>query len=630
MFVVVVLPLSSSGIAHSDPLGSATLFSAPGAGSSVVEGADGNIWTTNSNGANGVVKMTRSGTATLYNSIPIGNAYQNITSGPDGGMWFADGFDISTISSQGVAANYRVPQSLWASNQGLVDGPDGNVWFAASDGTLARSKIGRITTTGTFLPAYSVGGSPFFLVSDQINSSVWYSLRVLNPGGGYSGQSKIGRSDMNGVQTEFALPQGFGNIMGLTLGPDGNIWFVNGLGKVGKMTPAGIFTFYDFSYSSPDGFLYLTSGTDGYLWATRKNGTVARISTIGTVDTYTVFPTGTSGYSLLGITASRDGNIWLTGKIGTQAQVIKVGTDYSDSDEDGLSDSVESAAYPARDTIFCNTTVTTCEYPNPAIKDIYVENDWMVKPGVDGYSMQLSNDQVSLLRDSFASKGISLHIDTGQLGGGNEVPYNVDLHFVPQVGQVDFYDYKLGGDGISPQMSNLRKDIYHYLITGQNYAEHPNSSGVSYAGDDDVFVSYGLVKDGFGGLPFGTPISGTVMHELGHDLCLSSVAAAYANQPASCRYAGVDADASSSYNSVMSYTKQFTQVDYSRGLNGKPNDHDDWTAIRLGDFTLSDAGDIAHGASVPNPTFRRPLHKRDSRHEHPIIEPSIIKSNVRT
>jgi hypothetical protein len=72
-------------------------------------------------------------------------------------------------------------------------------------------------------------------------------------------------------------------------------------------------------------------------------------------------------------------------------------------------------------------------------------------------------------------------------------------------------------------------------------------------------------------------------------------------------------------------------VGYSDGVNEAPDDHDDWGAIRLPDFTMSSAGDIAHGAKIKkNPTLKqRAYKKRDSRHERPIIGPDIaaLKAN---
>jgi hypothetical protein len=277
-----------------------------------------------------------------------------------------------------------------------------------------------------------------------------------------------------------------------------------------------------------------------------------------------------------------------------------------------------------RDDVFCDATHTTCSYPDPSTKDIYIENDWMVNPGLGTYSMKLSDVEVAQLQSAFAAKGINLHIDTGQLGGGNEVPYNASISFTPQPDQIDFYDYKDGGDGITAQMASVRHGIYHYLLTGYSYSDTPDSSGISYPGDDDMFVSYGLIKDEFAYDSFDTAISGTVMHELGHNLCLTPLGQAYPGQAIYCQFAGVDQADGNSYNSVMNYDKQLALVDFSTGVNGSPTDHNDWGTIQLSDFAFSSSGDADHGVTMNKNSLDVPArHRYPYKQVRPIPGPSV-------
>jgi len=324
----------------------------------------------------------------------------------------------------------------------------------------------------------------------------------------------------------------------------------------------------------------------------------------------------------MGLAAGTGGDMWFTeyntgkiAKIGngvtdsdsdglSAAQETAQGTSDSnpDSDSDGLSDLVESTSFNKRSLVFCSNDGTTCSYPGPTQKDIYIEADWMVKAGTGGYSMQPDSTQVSDIESAFSNRSINIHIDTGQLDGGNQVAYNAGISFTPVAGTIDFYDYKLGGDGISSQFNSNRNHIYHYALLGYNYSNSPGSSGVSYAGDDDSFISYGLVKETFSYSSLDTAIAGTMIHELGHNLCLTGLnggVPVYTGQPASCRFSGVDTSAGSSYPSAMNYDYQLTTVDYSTGANPS-GDHDDWAAIRPQDFTNSTAGDDSHGAIQTN------------------------------
>lgn len=272
-----------------------------------------------------------------------------------------------------------------------------------------------------------------------------------------------------------------------------------------------------------------------------------------------------------------------------------------DSDGDGLSDYVESRSYPSRQAVFCGTS---CAYPDPSIKDLYVENDWMKEPGLLGRSFKPNTAQLTVVEEAFADQDITVHFDTGQYGGGNELPaYTEDMSFYRDENATDFYDYKYGNSAIAVNFDVDRYRIWHYMISGYSYPQIPNSSGASYVGDDDSFISVGLLEDTTSS-GIDDVIAGTILHELGHSLCLSDTLH-YVNQSQDCVYGGVHAKNDltyASYESVMNYDYQFSDlVDLSSGV-GMPEDHDDWSAIAIGmdDFIDSDAEGEAPSSSRPN------------------------------
>lgn len=220
----------------------------------------------------------------------------------------------------------------------------------------------------------------------------------------------------------------------------------------------------------------------------------------------------------------------------------------------------------------------------------------MTKPttsgfSTDSYSMQPSTAQLNLLKTAYSNKGIKAHFDTGQLGGGNEVNFQTVIAMKQVENAPDFYNYKTGGDGLAAQFNANRYAFYHYVLLGYQYVDNDGSaysSGGSYAGDDDTFIAYGLLRDTGNHSSFDTAIAGTILHELGHSLCLTGLndgLPAYPDQPALCRYSGIDSSGGNSYVSSMNYSNQYSLVDYSSGVNGTVVDHDDWGAIRLFDFT---------------------------------------------
>jgi virginiamycin B lyase len=85
-------------------------------------------------------------------------------------------------------------------------------------------------------------------------------------------------------------------------GPDGNVWFVQYTGYVGRVTPTGVVTEWPLT-AQPR---YLTNGPDGKLWFTVGDG-VASITTSGAITNYAL-PTGSRPF---GIATGPDGRIWI-------------------------------------------------------------------------------------------------------------------------------------------------------------------------------------------------------------------------------------------------------------------------------------------------------------------------------
>jgi virginiamycin B lyase len=73
------------------------------------------------------------------------------------------------------------------------------------------------------------------------------------------------------------LPAGGSKPVGITAGPDGNMWFTVG-NQVGKISPiTGIITQYSISTANA-GPYGITAGPDGNLWFTEEIGKIGKIS----------------------------------------------------------------------------------------------------------------------------------------------------------------------------------------------------------------------------------------------------------------------------------------------------------------------------------------------------------------
>jgi streptogramin lyase len=117
----------------------------------------------------------------------------------------------------------------------------------------------------------------------------------------------IGRITRAGVVTEFRLPATFSRPYSMTAGPDGNVWFTEA-NKIGRITPTGVIT--EFPVTGPGGFFGLVTGPDGNLWFTLYNtGEIGRITPTGTI---TKFPVVGAGSGINGLVVGPDGNFWFT------------------------------------------------------------------------------------------------------------------------------------------------------------------------------------------------------------------------------------------------------------------------------------------------------------------------------
>lgn len=274
------------------------------------------------------------------------------------------------------------------------------------------------------------------------------------------------------------------------------------------------------------------------------------------------------------------------------AKEIEQGTydNKADTDGDGLNDKQESVWNTNRDNIFCNTNVTpyVCAYPNPVVKDLYVEIDWM-KDSNDR-SFKPTSTQLNLVKDAYEDKGIIFHADTGQFGGGKQLPvFSGSLIFAHTENKLDFYDQKNGTSTVTANFNSNRRNIWHYMIAGYNHEVtdgEAGSTGASFPGDDDSIISIEMVES-MNPSNIDTAIAGTILHELGHNLCLTRASSVnYPNQPSECIYSEIDKplnqNPSLHYDSVMNYRFQLSKTNYSDGANGSPDDHDDWHAITLG------------------------------------------------
>jgi streptogramin lyase len=644
---LVVVPFNSK--VSADTLGAFTSYSIPTTSSepwSLATGLDGNLWFTESN-KDKIGKSTVSGSVTEY-ALPSGYTEPRaITNGPQGALWFtAD----SATTAQAIG---KITTSGTITMYDLADTPDhptlnlgdeyirpssitsgGGYLFVDRGASRYFQKI-AVNGTSTSIEVDSPDGYDGLgndawdlrgygaqtVVFDHYNGDgVWVLVLKANTHSTYSpAEASLEKIYFDGTTSKVIVPVSLASTGWdeMIMGSNGDLWIAGG-GAVKRITQTGAYTSVTLP-TSGDTAKELALGPDGAIWGTvwrtPAQGSGRKIFRIDPTNNQLVEWNVASGSRPFGITSGPDDNVWYVehfgnkvAKIGagtisstdsdgdgvTQIQELQQGTSdfLDDTDTDGLSDLTESQWFVDRDDVFCNLVVTYCEYPDPLQKDLYVEVDWMD----DGTTnMQPTSSHVAAVEIALAAKGVRPHFDNGSLGGGNQVPYFSNVNFLPDANDdQDFYDFKNGNGLISAQFDSLKRyGIWRYVLVVPEINGSSAIQGIAYAGDDDSMLAYETLQTNHG-LSFDDAFANTMLHELGHNLCLSG-STSYSGQDATCVFEGIDDTYSSDYESSMNYAFQYLK-NLSDGSNGV-DDHDDWSAVAVGfdDFTSQEVGDtVAH------------------------------------
>ena len=126
--------------------------------------------------------------------------------------------------------------------------------------------------------------------------------------------------------------------VGITAGPDGNLWFTEAGGnRIGRITPAGVITEFSAGLTAGGGLDLITAGPDGNLWFTENCGNRIGVITPAGVIVELSIPTVFSSPG--GITAG-PGGIWFAESGGNKIGRVRVTGEPGDFDGDGKADIV--------------------------------------------------------------------------------------------------------------------------------------------------------------------------------------------------------------------------------------------------------------------------------------------------
>ena len=347
--------------------------------------------------------------------------------------------------------------------------------------------------------------------------------------------------------------------IGYATSADGIVWEKHPANPVLNPGPSG--TWDDYHVGSPtvlfDGTKYrmwyaandgshrrtgYATSADGIVWEKHPENPVLDLGSSGAWDDFHV-----DHHTVL--FDDTEYRMWYSGHDGSNYRIGYATSisDLMDTDGDGLPDKWEIEGYNGVDLPGMGA--------DPLHKDIFVEIDWMVghdhnhKPKRWAIAKVIAAFRDAPVSNPDETTGINLHVDVGELGGGNPLEHDDDLNPV----WTEFDAIKR--DNFAPE----REPIFHYCVFAHNYSGG-TSSGLSRGiPASDFIVSLGSWPE-----QVGTPMqqAGTFMHELGHNIGL--------------RHGGADhVNYKPNYLSIMSYFFQmsgllrngrFGELDYSKFL----------------------------------------------------------------
>jgi len=230
----------------------------------------------------------------------------SVAVGPRGKIWFTDDDPVSGVSKigrifeDGHADEFALQKD--SDPQDIVEGPDGNMWFTE----YSSSKVGRITPTGLvseFSPPSS--GQPIHITVGP-DGALWFT----EPSGG-----QVGRITTGGQITEFPVPA-----VGITTGPDSNLWVTTGHGTIDRMTTTGTVTEFKTHFDARPNDI--VAGPDGKLWFVQwrphTGYAIGRMTTTGVLKEYPL-----AGQIVTGLTSAY-GNVWFTVMTSTGSGVASI------------------------------------------------------------------------------------------------------------------------------------------------------------------------------------------------------------------------------------------------------------------------------------------------------------------
>jgi parallel beta-helix repeat protein len=207
---------------------------------------------------------------------------------------------------------------------------------------------------------------------------------------------------------------------------------------------------------------------------------------------------------------------------------------------------------------------------NPYHKDVFVELDWMSTDDPNT-SDKPSQEVLQQVITSFAEHDITLHIDIGDLGGGEEIPLCPSEFSFGKLRDI-YWDYFLHNDPLNP-----RKGIFHYGIICK-YCPDLNFPFMGWDQYDSFAISAEWLKEEHPLIPKDDLIVGGSIHQLGSTLGLIVPIYGGNDNLETLKLFSQQWWSYHNYKSCMNYLYKYRILTYSDGSHGH-GDFNDWAHL---------------------------------------------------
>jgi streptogramin lyase len=294
-------------------------------------GPDGNVWFADQGcmglGHCAIGRLSPQGQiSTFERGLNRGSLPSTIVTGADGDLWFTDDGHrpaIGRITPQGRITEFSRGLRRDSQPFELTATPAGDVWFTDQG---RHPAIGRITPQGhitEFRHGLARGSVPFGIAAGT-DAQIWFTDRGCSG----AGHCAVGRITASGQIAELrrGLRRG-GQPLGIAAAAGGEMWFADSAGAIGQVSPGGQITEHTRGLRAGSSPVAVTAGPDGAMWFTDEGQApaVGRVTGGGAIREFSAgVPSGSEPAA---IAPAADGRLWFTDEGSASAfGVVAVGT----------------------------------------------------------------------------------------------------------------------------------------------------------------------------------------------------------------------------------------------------------------------------------------------------------------